>query len=141
MNLTLTRQPSADGATLGRLAIDGAAFCDTLEDEDRALERDPAAKIPGRSAIPRGRYPVRITWSPRFKRELPLLADVPGFSGVRIHPGNTAADTEGCILVGRIAPGANGLPAIQNSRWTFNRLFERIATAQDRGQPVTLDIV
>jgi hypothetical protein len=94
--MVLTREASQDGATLGSLAIDGHHVCHTLEDE----VRPPGVKVPGRTAIPAGRYRVVVTSSPRFKRRLPLLREVPGFDGVRIHRGNTARDTEGCILVG-----------------------------------------
>lgn len=94
MRLDLYREPSRDGATLGRLLIDGGHFCHTLEDVVRPV------KIPGETAIPPGRYSIVVSYSPRFKRALPLLVDVPQFSGVRMHRGNSAKDTEGCILVG-----------------------------------------
>lgn len=81
--------------TIGKLYIDGAYFCDTLEDTVRAGE-----KVYGKTAIPAGTYKVKMTWSPRFKRYLPELLNVPNFSGVRIHSGNTATDTEGCLLLG-----------------------------------------
>lgn len=81
--------------TIGKLYIDGAYFCDTLEDKVRVGE-----KIAGKTAIPAGTYKVKMTWSPRFKRYLPEILNVPGFSGVRIHSGNTAKDTEGCLLLG-----------------------------------------
>lgn len=81
--------------TIGKLYIDGAYFCDTLEDTVRTGE-----KIAGKTAIPAGTYKVKITWSPRFKRYLPEILNVPNFSGVRIHAGNSALDTEGCVLLG-----------------------------------------
>lgn len=81
--------------TIGRLYIDGAYFCDTLED----VVRD-GKKIKGKTAIPAGKYTVVKTMSPRFGKVLPEIKDVPGFSGVRIHSGNTADDTDGCILLG-----------------------------------------
>lgn len=81
--------------TIGKLYIDGAYFCDTLEDVVRTGE-----KIAGKTAIPAGTYKVKMTWSPRFKRYLPEILNVPNFSGVRIHAGNSALDTEGCILLG-----------------------------------------
>lgn len=81
--------------TIGKLYIDGAYFCDTLEDTVRTGE-----KVYGKTAIPAGTYKVKMTWSPRFKRYLPELLNVPNFSGVRIHSGNTATDTEGCLLLG-----------------------------------------
>ena len=80
------------------------AFCDTLEPTDRHLDAAtmrPEQKVFGQTAIPTGTYPVVLTYSPRFRCTLPLLKDVPHFEGIRIHPGNTSADTAGCILVGR----------------------------------------
>lgn len=81
--------------TIGKLFIDGNYYCDTLEDVVRTDK-----KIPGKTAIPAGEYKVKVTWSPRFKRYLPEILNVPGFSGVRIHSGNTASETEGCLLLG-----------------------------------------
>lgn len=81
--------------TIGKLYIDGAYFCDTMEDTVRTGE-----KIAEKTAIPAGTYKVKMTWSPRFKRYLPEILNVPNFSGVRIHAGNSALDTEGCILLG-----------------------------------------
>ena len=81
--------------TIGHLYIDGAYFCDTLEDTVRN-----GVKIPGKTAIPAGAYKVKKTMSPRFKTVLPEILNVPGFTGVRIHSGNTAKDTDGCLLLG-----------------------------------------
>ena len=103
-------------ATIGVLYLDGVRECYTLEDVVRAdptpdtpmTAADVAAiKVPGKTAIPAGRYRIIVTPSQRFKRDLPLLLDVPGFEGIRIHAGNTNVDTAGCILVGRErGPGA-----------------------------------
>lgn len=82
--------------TIGKLYIDNGYFCDTLEDTVRA----PGVKVPGKTAIPSGMYRVKKTYSPRFKKILPEILEVEGFSGVRIHAGNTSKDTEGCILLG-----------------------------------------
>lgn len=81
--------------TIGKLYIDDNYFCDTLEDVVRSGE-----KVYGQTAIPAGKYKVKKTYSPRFKKKLPEILNVPGFSGVRIHSGNTAKDTEGCLLLG-----------------------------------------
>lgn len=81
--------------TIGHLYIDGQYFCDTLEDTVRT-----GIKIAGKTAIPAGIYKVKKTMSPRFKTILPEILNVPNFSGVRIHSGNTAKDTEGCLLLG-----------------------------------------
>jgi hypothetical protein len=80
--------------TIGKLYINGEYFCDTLEDAVREK------KIKHETAIPKGEYEVIMYNSPRFKRLLPLLKDVPNFTGILIHRGNTNADTSGCILVG-----------------------------------------
>ena len=102
MEVTLTRIAKRETYTIGRLAINGTYFCDTLEPtwRDIGVGR-PGRKVMGRTAIPEGRYPLVVTFSPRFKRWLPLLLHVPQFSGIRIHSGNTADDTEGCILPGQ----------------------------------------
>ena len=94
MNLFLQRIAQTPDYTIGRLEIDGKFFCHTLEDPVRE------EKIAGKTAIPEGIYEVVVNHSPKFKRELPLLLDVPDFEGIRIHRGNTAKDTSGCILVG-----------------------------------------
>lgn len=104
MELRIERFELTADSTIGRLYVDGAFECYTLEDTVRS---DPNPETPqnegkvyGRTAIPAGRYRVSVTYSPRFKARLPLIENVPGYVGVRIHAGNTAADTEGCILVG-----------------------------------------
>ena len=81
--------------TIGKLYIDGHYLCDTLEDTVRN-----GIKIAGKTAIPAGKYKVKKTMSPRFKKILPEILNVPGFSGVRIHNGNTADDSSGCVLLG-----------------------------------------
>ncbi|MGE3276711.1 MAG: DUF5675 family protein [Vicinamibacterales bacterium] len=104
MRLRVIREPSRAGRTFGALYVDDVWQCWTLEDaiRERAGEPVEAWKVPGQTAIPAGRYRVLVTPSPRFKRELPILLDVPGFTGIRIHPGNTARDTDGCLLVGQV---------------------------------------
>ena len=94
MNLFLQRIAQTPEYTIGRLYIDEKFFCHALEDAVRE------EKIAGKTAIPEGTYQVIVNRSPKFKRDLPLLLDVPNFEGIRIHRGNTAKDTSGCILVG-----------------------------------------
>lgn len=125
MQLRLIREPSRLGATLGVLFVDGVFECFTLEDVVRAGE-----KVDGQTAIPAGRYQVVITFSNRFQRPLPLLVNVPGFERIRIHAGNTDADTEGCILVG----ADRGLNAVLQSRLAFADLFPKLETALKAGR-------
>lgn len=94
MNLLLIRDTFTDKSTTGRLYIEDTFECYTLED---VVRED---KIYGKTAIPEGRYEVVLDMSVRFKKELPRLLNVPNFEGIRIHAGNKAEDTEGCILVG-----------------------------------------
>ena len=101
MNLVLTRRWFTERSTIGQLYVDGIEESFTLEDRYRPGEIR-VVKVAGRTAIPLGRYPVALDFSPRFKTTLPHLLNVPGFDGIRIHAGNTDADTEGCILVGKV---------------------------------------
>ena len=129
MRLVLKRIAFRKTYTIGKLYVDGVYFCDTLEDPVREGE-----KIYGRTAIPAGKYDVLITMSPRFRKMLPLLLNVPGFEGVRIHSGNNADDTEGCILV-----GVNDKPGwISQSRATMTRLMTKLESAD---LPITLEVV
>jgi hypothetical protein len=130
MIITLDRRPSNDVCTMGAISVDGQFVCYTLED----IVRDE--KIFGQTAIPSGTYPVAITYSPHFERDLPLLLNVPGYQGVRIHPGNTAADTEGCILPGRKTLG----DTISQSRAAFDVLYPLIQGAIDAGEDVSITI-
>lgn len=98
MKLHLKRRYFGETYTIGSLFIDDAYFCDTIEDKVRDLEKEN--KIPAQTAIPAGTYGVIVNVSPRFKRELPRLQNVPHFDGILIHRGNTAEDSAGCILVG-----------------------------------------
>lgn len=96
MKLELIRQIRTADFTLGEMFIDGAHFCYTVEDMERML----GEKVFGKTAIPKGTYKVIINHSEHFGKDMPLLLNVEGFDGVRIHSGNTAADTEGCLIVG-----------------------------------------
>jgi len=98
MIITLVRIAKKSNYTIGKLFINGEYYCDTLEDKVRDLDNEE--KIAGKTAIPEGQYKVIVNRSPKFKRELPRLLDVPYFDGILIHRGNTPEDTSGCILVG-----------------------------------------
>lgn len=96
MNLYLIRSIYTPVNTIGDLLIDHRVFCHTLED---VVRKRGAQKVHGETAIPAGRYPVTLSMSNRFKRVTPEILNVPGFAGIRMHGGNTARDTEGCIIV------------------------------------------
>jgi Family of unknown function (DUF5675) len=132
MNLRLLREPSIAGATMGVLFVDAVFECFTLEDQVREVVGQPTAtwKVPGQTAIPAGRYRVIVTPSARFKRPLPLVVDVPGFAGIRLHPGNRHQDTEGCILVGRRRAVQAGSPWVGESKLAFEALFPRLERAK-----------
>ena len=147
MEIILTRIAKRKTYTIGRLAIKervddeylaGEAetyFCDTLEPTWRDY-RSGAHKIKGCSAIPEGRYAVVISWSPKFGKWLPILLGVPMFSGIRIHAGNTASDTEGCILVGE----NKKVGMVVNSNTWLKRLKDRIVAAKERGEAVWITV-
>lgn len=130
MNLRLLREPTVNGATLGVLFRDGVFECFCIEDAVREISGQPVEswKVAGETAIPFGRYQVVISHSPRFGRRLPELLNVPGFTGIRIHPGNTAKDSEGCILPGR----TRGSMSVGESRRAFETLYE--AMRRDSGE-------
>ena len=136
MEIKLTREIFTPESTIGKLTINGQFVCYTLEDCDRFLEKDPSKKIKGKTAIPTGRYGISRTLSPRFKKVLPRLANVPGFEGVLIHTGNTAKDTEGCILVGR----TRSVNVVGESRLAFSDLDARIRAALEAGEKVWLSV-
>lgn len=134
VELTLNRSKSNALATLGHLFIDGVPFCVTLED---VVRPDPnlatpanEAKVYGKTAIPAGRYPVKITWSVKFQRQMVAVENVPGFTGIRIHSGNDADDTLGCILVGKIVKGPNW---VQGGSEVMPRLFFKIEESLENG--------
>ena len=131
MKIKVTRVQGTTGFTAGSMYIDDAFECFTLEDEVRDGE-----KVFGQTAIPAGNYKVIINFSQRFKRDLPLLLNVPNFEGIRIHSGNTAEDTHGCILVGKQRNGET----VGASRLAFDPLYEKIVSARFKGEPVTIEI-
>lgn len=126
MKLTLVRDQLSAQRTLGVLYDDVGKFCYSLEDTVRDV------KIKGQTCIPYGTYAVKLTLSNRFQVVLPLLLDVPGFEGIRIHAGNTEADTEGCILVGE----GRSKEVLFHSRKALDRLMARLASEDD----ITIEI-
>ena len=130
MELKLIRDIFLPTRTLGVLLINGKHECFICEDAIRD------SKIKGITAIPEGRYEIVITMSPRFKRELPLLLNVPNFEGVRIHAGNTESDTEGCLLPGKTR-NASG---VFSSVVATNNLILKIRTELQAGKKVFITI-
>ena len=147
----MTRIAKRKTYTIGRLyirrqvmdeylpGIEDQYFCDTLEPTWRDY-KNGAYKVKGRSAIPEGRYAVVISWSPKFKQWLPILLGGPDFNrkwqGIRIHAGNTAKDTEGCILVGQNREVGK---VLDSRKWLYE-LKQKIVEAKDRGEAVWLTI-
>jgi len=138
MLLELKRCEFSSTSTIGDLYVDGVWQCFVLEDAVREINGAPVAswKLRGRTAIPRGRYRVRISQSARFGRETPELLEVPGFLGIRIHPGNVAADTEGCLL-----PGLTKSPDwVGKSRAAYAALEAAIRSALTAGEIVQISV-
>ena len=147
MELILKRIAKRKTYTIGRMYIRGQVmdeylpgtedkyFCDTLEPTWRDYEHG-AYKVKGKSAIPEGRYAVVISYSPRFKQWLPILLGVPKFEGIRIHAGNTAKDTEGCILVGQNREVGK---VLDSRKWLYE-LKQKIVEAKDKGEAVWITI-
>ena len=129
MNLRVIREPSTTAATMGILLIDGVFTCWTLEDVVREV------KIPGETAIPAGRYDVRLSFSQRFQKLLPEFT-VPNFTGIRIHAGNTQADTAGCVLVGRV----RAYDRVEESKLALMNVMEQLRRATTAGDPITITI-
>ncbi len=158
MELVLTRIAKRKAYTIGRLSIikevneeyktyeQEEYFCDTLEppalETKTTVSKEAVLRSPAKArslkpfAIPEGRYAVVISWSPRFRAWLPILLGVPMFSGIRIHAGNTAKDTQGCILVGR-----NQLvgQVLESRKWLYE-LKQKIVEAKGRGEAVWITI-
>lgn len=136
MNLQLLREIFTDQSTIGSLSIDGKFYCYTLEDVDRKLE-DGGAKIYGQTAIPRGRYDIIIDWSPKYDKDMPHVLNVPQFNGVRIHTGNSAKDSEGCILVGK----TKSTNWVGQSTIAFNGLMDMFEKAYERKEPINIEVI
>lgn len=130
MHLTVVRKEFTEKSTIGEMFINGEYLCYTLEDRVRDGE-----KVPGETAIPYGKYDVVINFSNRFQKYMPLLMNVTNFSGIRIHPGNKATDTEGCILLGNY----RNKDEITDSRTAFNKLM-KILTSVEKKEKIVIEI-
>jgi Steigviridae/Suoliviridae L,D-carboxypeptidase/transpeptidase len=146
--VVLRRWPSAL-SVIGELWLDGSpavsgewhrslgSFCYTLED----TVRPPGVKIQNRTAIPAGKYALTVDFSVRFKNMMPHILDVPMFTGIRIHSGNTDANTEGCILVGAWSEPAKNLDLIGNCHEVFQTFRARLEADLAAGLPCSIEIV
>lgn len=144
MELLLDRKYKKSGYTIGNLYVDGVWYCNTLEDTDRGLSSDmelasiKAIKVPGKTAIPTGRYEVVLNVVSHkyakkkafesIKGKMPRLKAVPGFSGILIHTGNSPSDTEGCLLVGYNE--VKGM--VVNSTTCFWKLYNKLKEAEGK---------
>lgn len=140
MKLTLKRIALRPTYTIGKLYIDDVYFCDTIEDTVKDLNKNGKfdngeKKIHSKTAIPYGTYEIKWTYSPRFKKYTPQLMNVPSFEGIRIHAGNTSADTEGCLILGK----NKQVGKVLNSRDTINKFYPIIKKACSNGK-VTIEI-
>ena len=159
MLLRLQRQAPNGAALRGKLFIDGTYFCDTLE--PHAIDWSKEKKVVGKTAIPCGRYKVTLRYSTTFKRKMPFLENVPHFTGIMLHPGNSPEDTRGCILVGMAARPTNNemdnanpvdvsirelsdkatvIGWLTDSRTTFKKLYELIEEAVGGGEEVWVKV-
>lgn len=152
MEIKVKRKWKKEAYTIGKMYIDGEYICDTLEDKDRGLTSSMSVaqicgvKVHGETAIPTGRYLVDMkTVSPRFggraqyqfcKGRLPRLCNTPGYQGVLIHIGNTAKDTDGCILVGE----NKAVGQVLNSTSTFRKVYAKLKAADERGERIWITI-
>lgn len=140
MKLTLKRIALRPTYTIGKLYIDDVYFCDTIEDTVRDFNKNGKfdngeKKVHSKTAIPYGIYEIKWTYSPRFKKYTPQLMNVPSFEGIRIHAGNTSADTEGCLILGK----NKQVGKVLNSRATINKFYPIIKEACSNGK-VTIEI-
>ena len=142
MKLRLERKYFKETYTIGNLYINGSFFSNTLEDKNRDVNKNGKfdngeTKVYGETCIPFGTYKIILTISPKFKRELPRLLNVPSFEGVLIHRGNTAKDSAGCILVGE----NKAVGKVLNSTPYEERLVKMIKNAISRGEEIIIEIV
>ena len=143
MKILVKRIAKRPTYTIGKMYLDSKYFCDTLEDTDRnisqytPLDTIKKVKLPNNTAIPTGTYKVIVNVSPKFKRLLPRLLNVPGFDGVLIHRGNTDKDTSGCILIGE----NKVVGKVINSTGYETKLVSILNKAQDNKENITIEIM
>lgn len=134
MEIIVNRIFKASTYTIGELSVGGTYICDTLEDRVR-----PAGeKVYGETAIPYGKYTVTLSYSNRFKKTMPEILNVPNFSGIRIHCGNSSKDTEGCLLVGKWDGKTENW--ISDSKNSYNKLYSLLEEAFNKKENITITI-
>lgn len=131
MELVLRRKFKGTQYTIGDLSVNGKFFCNVIED----VVRPEGIKIYGETAIPYGKYKVVMRYSPKYQKVLPLLLDVPNFTGIRIHSGNTQLDSLGCLIVGENKVKGR----VINSRKTMDKLMKLFDL--HKGEQHTIDII
>lgn len=139
MEIKLIRESFGDTFTEGKLLIDNVFECYTVEDTDRKMEEDLTRKVNGKTAIPKGEYEVVLSMSNRFQKILPEVLNVPGFTGIRIHSGNSSVDTDGCIILGSINDKVDD-DWIGGSKIALTQFMAKLETAIDNGEKVSLQI-
>lgn len=148
MNLVVDRIAVRDTYTIGRLSVDGVVYCDTLEDKVRDVNRNgkfdnEERKVYGETAIPYGGYEVKFTYSSKFSQKaaykafihdglMPEICNVPEFTGIRIHGGNSSKDTYGCLLVGKNKVVGGLVDSLACFKPLYERLYRHIVT--DKGK-------
>ena len=120
--------------TIGELSVNNNYVCDTLEDR----VRPEGEKVYGETAIPAGTYTVVLSYSNRFKKVMPEIQNVPNFTGVRIHCGNSSKDTEGCLLVGKWDGKTENW--ISDSKNSYNKLYPLLEEAFNKKENITITI-
>lgn len=142
MKITIERKYKKEDYTIGSLFINGQWICNTLEPRDRGLKQSMTrleitiAKVFRETAIPCGSYRVVAGLSTKFRARRPYVMDVPGFSGIMIHEGNTVRDTTGCILVGKNTVRGR----LTESRQCLGEVMSRVLDAEDRGEVVMITV-
>lgn len=134
MELKLNRIFLGSSATIGELYVNGEHIADTLEDR----VRPEGEKVYGKTAIPEGTYEMVLSYSPRFKKILPEILNVPNFTGIRIHCGNSSADSSGCILVGTWDGEKEDW--ISDSKIAFNKLMSLLEEATNNKEKITITV-
>lgn len=143
MKIEVIRHTRKEDHTVSDMFIDGKYFCKVLEDVDRGLKKDDPlkkieqTKIKHHTAIPAGLYRLALTYSEKYKQIMPLVMNVPGFAGIRIHSGNHKDHTSGCLLVGQQYDEKT--KSITNSRSTFRSLMS-ILTEANKKEVITIEI-